>query len=67
MPKQNVKSECWFPLCTQDMIVDMAKDRYEKGWTYERLGEKYGFHHQTVARYLRAYEKYGKSVFAADV
>ena len=59
-------SECWFKMCTQQTIND-AVDMRQRGYPVTAIAEKIGFHYSTMARYLRAYDRYGDSVFAADV
>lgn len=55
--------ECWFPKCTRETIRELA-DMREQGYSLYALGLHSGFHEDTVARYLRAYSKYGEGPFA---
>ena len=48
--------------CTRDHVQTMVKDR-EKGWSYERIARKHGFHKAQVTRYIRLFYLYGPKAF----
>lgn len=65
LQSEHEAQEVWFTNCTQKTIKDISALR-KKGHTLAEIADKSGYHSSTVARYLRALDRYGIAVFARD-
>lgn len=59
-------SEIYIENCRRS-VIKKIDNWHRQGLSYSQIAKKLGYwHHRTINRYHRVYEKYGETVFAQD-